>query len=267
MESELVFVMSLCEENVLLEHVKDYWQKRSDGYCRHNLDELNSFKKQAWTELILENAPVKDRLRILDIGTGPGFFAIIMALAGHDVWAVDISREMLSKAAANAQACGVTVNFLPSDVHELSFDDNSFNLVLSRNVTWNLLRPEHALGEWGRVLDGNGRLMYFDANWYLYLFDEELRKLHDYDFSRAREKGYENDCEPERAKIMEKLAESMPLSREYRPAWDRKTLSECGFHNIRICEDISDKVRDESEKVRYASVPFFMVTADKTGYM
>jgi len=255
--------MGIGMKNALQDHVTEYWQKRSNGYCLHNLDELHGFKKQAWTELILKNSPHKKRLKILDIGTGPGFFSIIMAMSGHDVWAVDISAEMLLKAESNAQNYGVKVNYMLSDVHQLPFADNSFDVVVSRNVTWNLLQPMSAFTEWRRVLNQSGKLMYFDANWYLYLFDEGLKQRHDYDFALAQEKGYENDCEPERAKVMENLATSMPLSREYRPAWDHAALSRCGFNNIYICEDISELVRDESEKVRYASVPMFMVTAEK----
>ena len=52
---------------------------------------------------------------------------------------------------------------------------DSFDLIVSRNVIWNLEYPEEALAEWARVLAPGGRMVYFDANWYLYLYDEELR--------------------------------------------------------------------------------------------
>ncbi|MCO5385287.1 MAG: hypothetical protein NHB14_05395 [Desulfosporosinus sp.] len=59
----------------LLEKVEQYWDKRSDGYCQTNLEELDSFKRDAWLDLINEYAPkVSERkLKVLDIGTGPGF--------------------------------------------------------------------------------------------------------------------------------------------------------------------------------------------------
>ena len=52
---------------------------------------------------------------------------------------------------------------------------DSFDLIVSRNVIWNLEYPKEALAEWARVLAPGGRMVYFDANWYLYLYDEELR--------------------------------------------------------------------------------------------
>ena len=44
----------------------------------------------------------KDHLRILDIGTGPGFFPMILAEAGYHVTAIDYTPGMLEKAAENA---------------------------------------------------------------------------------------------------------------------------------------------------------------------
>lgn len=44
--------------------------------------------------------------RVLDIGTGPGFFAINLALAGHEVTAVDVTEEMLQYAKAMRKVMG-----------------------------------------------------------------------------------------------------------------------------------------------------------------
>ena len=37
----------------------------------------------------------KDEIKILDIGTGPGFFSCILAEAGYKVTVVDYTQEML----------------------------------------------------------------------------------------------------------------------------------------------------------------------------
>ena len=43
-----------------------------------------------------------EETKVLDIGTGPGFFAIILAEAGYQVTAVDYTEEMLKEAKKNA---------------------------------------------------------------------------------------------------------------------------------------------------------------------
>lgn len=76
--------MSICQAGIQ-EKIKNYWSVRSKTYSETNLNELNSVYKEEWQKVILENAPKKPKLKILDIGTGPGFFSIILAQAGHEV--------------------------------------------------------------------------------------------------------------------------------------------------------------------------------------
>ncbi len=58
----------------LNERIKDFWEADAEGYSESVNRELSSPKKDAWVELVLEYAPKKDKLDILDVGTGPGFF-------------------------------------------------------------------------------------------------------------------------------------------------------------------------------------------------
>lgn len=69
------------------------------------------------------------------------------------------------------------VSFFRMDAQNLAFMDNSFDVVISRNLTWNLEKPDQAYREWCRVLKSGGVLLNFDANWYGYLYDEEKKKL------------------------------------------------------------------------------------------
>ncbi len=41
---------------------------------------------------------IKKEINVLDIGTGPGFFSILLAERGYNVSAVDYTEEMLVKA-------------------------------------------------------------------------------------------------------------------------------------------------------------------------
>jgi ubiquinone/menaquinone biosynthesis C-methylase UbiE len=244
--------------------ISEYWAKRSESYSRQNIAELHCFKGEAWKKLILENAPNKHKLKILDVGTGPGFFAINLALSGHDVTAVDCTHAMLVKAIENAMNYGVNVKFKMANVNELPFGDDTFDLIVSRNVIWNLENPQKALKEWARVLNDEGRLIYYDANWYLYLFDEQLQKKIELSKREADRLFPEETDPPQCLSIkMEEIAYNLPLSREHRPQWDRETLGGCGFRLIAIDENIGDSVWDKKEKIRFAETPIFMVCAEK----
>ena len=90
----------------LLDGIQDYWTVRSDSYSRQNLQEMNNWKRRAWREKILSMAPAEGKLEILDVGTGPGFFAINLALAVRSVTGVDGAEAMLCRARENAAAHG-----------------------------------------------------------------------------------------------------------------------------------------------------------------
>ena len=166
----------------LLEQIKSYWSTRTEGYSEVNKKELEGMQRKAWLEVLQEHFPQKDKreIKILDIGTGPGFFTIILAEAGYQVTAVDYTEGMIQKAKENVQKeAGNLIEricFQRMDAQNLTFENESFDVVISRNLTWNLEEPEKAYREWIRVLKLGGVMMNFDANWYAYLYDEEKRQ-------------------------------------------------------------------------------------------
>lgn len=250
----------------LLDGLRSYWAVRSSSYSRQNIEELNNWKKEAWRQLILKYAPQKKCLKILDVGTGPGFFAINLALAGHQVSAVDVTEEMLAYAGENADAYGAEVAFLPYDGAVLPFPDESFDLVVSRNVLWNVEEPFETLKEWKRVLAKGGRMVYFDANWYLYLFDQEQRVWHEAAHKRYRElypEAVHDKIGNKQAQRLEDIAKNLPLSKEHRPKWDEEVLKEMDMELVKVLLDVGDFVWDEEEKVHEAATPLFLICAEK----
>ena len=198
----------------LLDEIESYWSTRTEGYSEVNHKELAGTQKNAWLKVLTSQFPdkPKEEIRILDIGTGPGFFPVILAEAGYHVDAVDYTEGMLEKARENAGDLCRNIRFLRMDAQKLDFEDNTFDVVISRNLTWNLEHPDVAYREWVRVLKVGGRLLNFDANWYGYLYEEEQRKAYEND-----RKNVENNSLDEKT-----IALQVPLSKISR--WDVKTL-------------------------------------------
>ncbi len=82
----------------LQQAIKQNWSKESSAYSQSVREDLDTEKRTAWTNLILQYAPSKERLDFLDIGTGPGFFPIILTKAGHHVTGIDCVEDMLLEA-------------------------------------------------------------------------------------------------------------------------------------------------------------------------
>ena len=91
--------------------------------------------------------------RILDVGTGTGRAALLLAGGGGIVTAVDASEEMLDEARARAEARSVAVAFQVGDAHALKFSDRSFDVVVSLRVLMHTPGWKQALGEMCRVAD------------------------------------------------------------------------------------------------------------------
>ena len=106
-----------------------YWTERSKSYSEQNRAQIENEKRHEWENMILKYAPQKECLNILDVGTGPGFFAIILAQKGHHVTAVDLTQDMLEQAKENANHYKVEVEFKLLENQFFPFPDNTFDLL------------------------------------------------------------------------------------------------------------------------------------------
>lgn len=247
--------------------IKNYWEGEAAVYSNGIEDELKGFQRQAWKEIILENKPSYakegESLEILDIGTGPGFFSIILTEAGHKITGIDITENMISFANKNLEKEGLKANLFTMDSQKLEFKDNTFDMAVCRNLTWTIDNPIQAYKEWFRVLKPGGKLLIFDACWYLHIFNDELRIKYEENEKRVRAKYLREIHQHKNPEEGDKIGRGLFMSDKYRPQWDLKALIDVGFSKVFSTVDITDRIWDEFEKELNGVTPEFMVGGEK----
>ncbi|RHO78841.1 methyltransferase domain-containing protein [Ruminococcus sp. AF45-4BH] len=253
----------------LKNEIHDYWTNRARGYSEYNQQEMADARRTMWRDKLLSllgnQFPEKEpkEIKILDAGTGPGFFAILLAEAGYQVTAVDYTEEMLKEAQSNAGGLAECIVWKTGDAQALDVESNSFDAVVTRNVTWNLPRPDLAYKEWLRVLKPEGVLYNFDADWYGHLYNEEKRSSYEKDRRQTEEQNVEDYYSGTDIEKMEEIARQIPLSRLERPKWDIETMQKAGFLDVSCDEEVWKEVWTEEEIINNSTSPIFLLTGRK----
>jgi ubiquinone/menaquinone biosynthesis C-methylase UbiE len=146
----------------------EYWNERSRGF--ENAQGIRIERQhEAWLAFLREALGPPSR-RILDVGTGTGFLALLAAELGHEVKGLDLSPGMVERAKELAGERGLKAKFAIADAEGLPEKEGSYERVINRNVLWTLPEPERALADWFRVLEPGGSLVVVDGDW----FDDPL---------------------------------------------------------------------------------------------
>lgn len=107
--------------------------------------------------LPLATSLLEDRHRILDIGTGEGQIARLLARNGSEVIGIDPTENQIVEAARR----GGGAHYARAGAHQLPFADASFDAVLACLVFEHISAVDDALGEVARVLRPGGRFAFF----------------------------------------------------------------------------------------------------------
>ena len=249
----------------VLSSIEQYWTKRAPSYSDVIQKNLAGGWDDVWANTLISHFPEQEgqTARVLDIGTGPGFYAMILAARGFSVIAVDYSEGMLAEARQNAGELAEIIDFRRMDAQNLDFEGNSFDVIVSRNLTWNLENPVQAYRDWKRVLRSGGRIINFDANWYAYLFDEEKRAAFVSDRVNTLRSGAPDHNAYADGAVMEEISTGLPMGKLLRPQWDMVTLLDLGFSKVSTDTTICDLLWSDEEKVNNASTPGFLICAEK----
>lgn len=223
-----------------LEEIRQYWNSRAEGYSLSNREELeDEHRIFLWEQQIRRALNGRICRHVLDVGCGPGFFSVLLAKLGYEVTAIDYTENMLAEARKNAAHYGVKIDFRQMDAQNLDFEDGIFDLVISRNVLWNLEQPEQAYREWLRVLKPNGTVMNFDGNFYYYVTDAEYG-----DRTRWEHKHMQGVD----ANSIDRIGEHLPMARRLRPEWDVQELQKLGAKEV--CSNVTnEKILEDGHRL------------------
>jgi 2-polyprenyl-3-methyl-5-hydroxy-6-metoxy-1,4-benzoquinol methylase len=83
----------------LKRRVVRYWEKRAADFQEQRLRELGSPLRGRWYAEMTKYLPMGRDLRILDLGTGTGFFSFLLSEKGNMVTGIDLTEEMIWAAA------------------------------------------------------------------------------------------------------------------------------------------------------------------------
>ena len=238
----------------LIKHrVAHYWSHRAEAFEAQKLHEFDSEKRARWLAEFFRYLPQGRPLRVLDIGTGTGFFACLFAAEGHEATGIDLTPEMIENAIQLAEEENADCCFQVMDAENPMFADETFDVVISRNLTWTLPNAEHAYGEWMRVLKTGGVLLNFDANY----GKEDVADTKGLPEAHAHFK-----VGNEMLEECERIKSQLPISRKNRPAYDVAVLCENTAGEIRIDTSLGKRIYLEKDEF-YNPAPMFSICAVK----
>ena len=234
------------------ERIAGYWSKRSDSFQAQRRAELHSSMADRWLLEIQKYLPQR-RLKILDVGCGSGFFTILLGKQGHEVLGTDLTPDMIEKSRELAKEEGVDCKFEIMDAENLDLPDETFDVVISRNLTWTLPDAGHAYEEWCRVLKKGGILLNFDANYGSSNFT---------DTSHLPENHTHNQVGMDMMQECEEIKKQLPISSYIRPAWDVETLGNLGILELSLDLGVGKRIYIEKDEF-YNPVPIFTLCGKK----
>ncbi|HBU69406.1 MAG TPA: hypothetical protein DEE98_03375 [Elusimicrobia bacterium] len=112
-------------------------------------------------EYFIKLGGIEKGKKVLEIGCGTGLFTRKIAETAADLTAIDISPELIEKAAANFSFKNAL--FMTADAEHLNFAGGSFDCVVGSSVLHHL-NLGAALGEIFRVLKPGGKLVFAEPN-------------------------------------------------------------------------------------------------------
>ncbi len=133
---------------------RKFWDKFAgnyDKFIKKTVDKTyQSVLSNIESELEISNT-------VLEIGTGTGIISFAICSKVASIVATDISPAMLKIATQKQEETNIrNIDFQIQDSYQLTFPDNTFDVVIASNLLHLLYEPEKPISEVKRVLKDNG---------------------------------------------------------------------------------------------------------------
>lgn len=227
----------------------NYWSQRAEKFSLLRQKEFASEKHEQWLDELDRYLPYGREMNILDIGTGTGFFAFLLAERGHRVTGIDLSPDMIMEAEKLARGMGLSMEFYVMDGEDPDFFRQTFDVIVTRKLTWALPDLPRTYRSWHALLKPGGRLINFDAD---YCREEPLQVLPAHHAHQDVGEGL--------MKEYERMKGILRLTQRPRPAWDAELLVLAGFSDITIDTGVWQRVYREEDEF-YDPTPGFAIAA------
>ena len=251
------------ENKAIMAAIIDYWDREATAFGEFT---RKIIPDGWWIEKKITTLfSGRKKLRIADIGTGAGFLAIKCAQLGHDVVATDVSSNMLDEAKRNASEFGVEIEFVKDDILDTKLEKQSFDLVMMRDVIFNVTNVEKTILNAIELIRPGGFIDIVDGNYFLYLNDEDYRKREDYFRLKNKTEEYRIMCDIslERFRELEALMKDLEPNKYCRPYKEMEILARHGMNNQSVFYSDNDDFSILTEN-GWAKLPFrYTLTAHK----
>lgn len=226
----------------MTEQIAKYWDKQSVIWRQEKVEAWTKPETENWVAFFKSIKSETKALKVLEIGTASGYFANIMHLVGFDVTAIDLSSNMIEEAKEVSKSLGISIDYHVMNAQELTFDDQSYDLIFTRLMTWTIPDVEKFYNEVHRVLRSGGLFINIDGDFGKCEFSQD---------------GHENYAE----EIMQEantIKAQLKVNTYNRPTADLTLLKTIGFVGVNESKEPAVYGKDQVE-----DSGLFMIKATK----
>ena len=135
------------------------WGKTSSDYAKYR-----DIYPQEFYDAILDLGLCKDGQKILDLGTGTGVLPRNMYKYGGNWTGTDIAENQIVQAKRLASESGMDIEFFAARAEEVSFPENSFDVITACQCIW-YFNHDITAPQFAKMLKSGGKFLILYMGW------------------------------------------------------------------------------------------------------